>query len=138
MGMSKGEQAAKQYKNLGLQSEIEAASPHRLIQMLMDGLLGKIVAARHCIDNHNIAGKGENVSMAISIVGGLRASLDKDKGGEIAENLDNLYDYIERRLLEANLRSDVTILDEVTGLVSEIKSAWDAIGSELVASQQDG
>jgi len=136
MALSKAEQAVKQYKNLGLQGEIEAASPHRLIQMLMDGLLAKIVAARYCIGSNNIAGKGENISMAISIVGGLRASLDMDKGGDIAGNLDNLYDYMERRLLEANLRSDVMILDEIMGLVNEIKSAWDAIGSELVASQQ--
>lgn len=134
MTMSKAEQAAKQYRSLGLKSEIKAASPHRLIQMLMAGLLAKIVAARHCIDSGNIAGKGENISMAISIVGGLRVSLDKEKGGEISENLANLYDYMERRLLEANLHTDITILDEVSGLVKEIKSAWDTIGPEVVAT----
>jgi len=138
MGKSKAEQAAQQYRSLNLKSEVESASPHRLIQMLMEGLIGKIGSAKNCIDNENISGKGENIGMAISIVGGLRVSLDKERGGEIAENLDNLYDYMERRLLEANLSSNIAILDEVMGLVKEIKSAWDAIGPEIIPSQQVG
>jgi len=131
MGMSKPRIAVQQYKNVSLQSEIAAASPHRLIQMLMEGVVTKIAAARHCMQNANIAGKGESISMAISIIDGLRASLDKANGGEIAENLDNLYDYMGRRLLIANLKNDESILLEVSDLISEIKSAWDAIGSEL-------
>jgi flagellar protein FliS len=136
MTSASGLSGAQQYKRLGLEGEIRSASPHRLIQMLMEGLVGKIMIARHCIENNNIAGKGENISMAISIVSGLRVSLDKEKGGEIAVNLENLYDYMERRLLEANLRSDIGILDEVKGLIEEIKSAWSAISEEIIANQQ--
>lgn len=128
----------EQYKKVSLQSEIEAASPHRLIQMLMEGAIRKIATAKLCIQNSQVAGKGENISTAISIVSCLRASLDKEEGSEIAENLDNLYDYIERRLLEANLRSDVHILDEISGLIGEIKSAWDAISPDLEVKQRTG
>lgn len=133
MTMPKPGMAVQHYKSISLENEIEAASPHRLIQMLMEGVFSKIGAARHCIMQSNIPGKGENISMAISIIDGLRVSLDKTGGGEIAENLDNLYDYMERRLFEANVKSDVKILDEVSGLLGEIKSAWDAIGPEVAA-----
>lgn len=134
--MSKPDVALQQYRQLGLQSQIEAANPHRLIQMLMEGLLTKLSASKYCMEENNIAGKGENISMAISIIGGLRSSLDKDNGGEIAENLNNLYDYMERRLLEANLRSDVTIINEVMSLLNEIKSAWVAVAPEANVNGQ--
>lgn len=119
--------ALNQYKKVGLHSGVESASPHRLIQMLFEGALEKIQAAKTHIANNEIAGKGEQISWAISIIDGLRVSLDKSAGGEIAENLDMLYDYMSRRLLEANLHADVSMLDEVTGLITEIKSAWDVI-----------
>ena len=138
MAISKPGVAIQHYKNISLESEITAASPHRLIQMLMEGVFSKIGTARHCIKQNNISGKGENISMAISIIDGLRVSLDKAQGGEMAENLDNLYDYMERRLFEANVKSDIAILDEVSGLLTEIKSAWDAIGPEVAAMGNNG
>jgi len=119
-----------QYQKVGVHDEIESASPHRLIQMLMEGALGKIFAAKACMENSKITEKGENISMAISIVSGLRASLNNEAGGEIAENMNNLYDYMERRLLEANIKNDIAILDEVISLLSEIKSAWDTIPTD--------
>lgn len=112
----------------GVVSEITEASPHRLIQMLYEGGLQKIAVAKGAIQRKEIAVKGENISKAIAILGGLRSSLDLSQG-EIATNLDNLYEYMERRLVEANLKNDVVILDEVSGLLREIKSAWDVIGS---------
>ena len=126
----------EQYKNVSLQSEIESATPYRLIQMLMEGAISKMTAAKLCISNGQIAGKGENISMAISIISGLRASLDKENGREIADNLDNLYEYMERRLLEANIRNDAAILDEIAGLLGEIKGAWDSIAPDLQARTQ--
>jgi len=138
MGMGSGISGVQQYKRLGLESDVNSASPHRLIQMLMEGGLSKITAAQLCIDNNNISGKGENISTAISIINGLQASLDKEAGGEISENLNNLYDYMARRLLEANIHSDKTILDEVANLLQEIKGAWDAICPEAIESQQHG
>ena len=123
---------------LSLDSEVYSASPHRLIQLLMEGILSRINAAKICIDNSNIAGKGESISTAISIINGLQVSLDKEAGGEISENLNNLYDYMARRLLEANIKSDKKILEEVASLLMEIKSAWDAIAPELEANHETG
>ncbi|MGD7036783.1 flagellar export chaperone FliS [Methylotuvimicrobium buryatense] len=119
--------AVNSYKS-GMVAEIEEASPHRLIQMLYEGGLQRIAIAKGALMRNQIAEKGENISRAIAIIGGLRSSLDL-KQGEIAQNLDNLYEYMERRLLEANLKNDVAILDEVSGLLKEIKVAWDAVGA---------
>ena len=119
--------ALQQYKKVGTQTSVESASPHRLIQMLMEGALEKINLAKGYMQRGEIALKGSHISWAISIIDGLRMSLDKEAGGEIAENLDALYDYMGRRLAEANLDNNVEMLDEVAGLIIEIKSAWDAI-----------
>lgn len=119
--------AVNSYRS-GMFAEVEEASPHRLIQMLYEGGLQRIAIAKGALMRNEVAEKGENISRAIAIIGGLRSSLDL-KQGEIAQNLDNLYEYMERRLLEANLKNDVGILDEVSGLLREIKTAWDAVGS---------
>ncbi len=87
MGISKFKSAAQQYYSVSLESEIAGASPHRLIQLLLEGVVSKIAAARHCIDSSNIAGKGESISTAISIIDGLRASLDKERGGGLQKIL---------------------------------------------------
>ncbi|GAB4260400.1 MAG: flagellar export chaperone FliS [Methylomicrobium sp.] len=118
--------AVNSYKS-GMVAEVEEASPHRLIQMLYEGGLQRIAFAKGALMRNQIAEKGENISRAIAIIGGLRSSLDLSQG-EIAQNLDNLYEYMERRLLEANLKNDVAILDEISGLLKEIKLAWDAVG----------
>lgn len=122
--------ALKQYKQVNAHSMVESASPHRLIQMLMEGALEKIGIARLHMTDGNIGPKCEHVTWAISIIDGLRVSLDKDKGGEIAQNLEDLYDYMTRRLMEANLHNDPAILDEVADLLSQIKEGWDAIAPE--------
>ncbi len=119
--------ALKQYNRINLQTGVENASPHRLIQMLIDGALGRIAQAKGHINMQATQQKGEAISMAVSIIGGLRDSLDHKKGGSIAENLDSLYEYMTYRLMEANLKDDVAILDEVHQLLTEIKTAWDGI-----------
>lgn len=123
--------AISQYTQVKTESQVSFATPHRLIQMLMEGVLEKIACAKRHMLNNDIARKGENISLAISIVSGLRASLDKESGSEIAENLDRLYDYMERRLIEANAKNNPMGLDEVAKLMREIKDGWDAIGGEL-------
>ncbi len=122
----------QQYKKMSVQGGVDSATPHRLIQMLMEGVLEKIATAKFHMEKNEIASKGENISVAISIIDGLRVSLDKSTGGEIAQNLDDLYEYMGRILLQANLKNDVRLLDEVAGLLNEIKSAWDAIPDEVV------
>jgi len=121
--------ALKQYQQVNAQTGVAYASPHRLIQMLMEGAFERIATAKGCIQRQDIPGKGEQIGKAIDIIGGLREGLNQDAGGEIAANLDALYDYLQRRLLEANLRSDPAILDEVADLLRPIKEAWDAIGN---------
>ncbi|EFK96622.1 Flagellar protein FliS [sediment metagenome] len=125
MNMGSRKYAVNSYKS-GMASEIDGASPHRLIQMLYEGGLQKIAVAKGAIQRNEIATKGENISRAIAILGGLRSSLDLSQG-DIAVNLDNLYEYMERRLLEANIKNDEEILDEVSSLLRDVKSAWDAI-----------
>lgn len=119
--------AMKQYQRVSVQSEVFEASPHRLIQMLMEGGLERIAQARGAIERNAQAEKGELIGKAISIIGGLREPLDHEVGGELSQNLDSLYDYMISRLLEANRESDVARLDEVSSLLREVKSGWDAI-----------
>ena len=123
--------AMKQYQQVSVHSGIMDASPHRLVQMLMEGALEKIALAKGSMTNNNIANKGENISKAIGIIGGLKSSLNKDVGGTLAENLSHLYDYMANRLVVANLRDDENILDEVTSLMVEIKMGWDGIPDEF-------
>lgn len=121
---------AKKYAQVNTQSGIENASPHRLIQMLIDGALERLNMAKgHTLQN-NVAGKGENISRAISIIGGLQASLDLERGGTLAENLDALYDYMIRCLFEANRDNNIERIDEVIGLMKQIKEGWDGIAEQ--------
>ena len=129
--------ALKQYNKINLQTSIENASPHRLIQMLMDGALARLAQAKGHMKANSIAQKGEDISMAISIIGGLRDSLDHKKGGEIANNLESLYEYMSHRLMESNLKNDTSMIDEVYGLLMEIKSAWDEIANRPEAAQAE-
>ena len=125
------------YANVGLETGIASASPHKLIVMLYDGALVALLGARSNIAAGNIAAKGAAISKAITIIdNGLRASLDKSAGGEIAENLDALYDYMSRRLLQANLKNDVAIVDEVHGLLADLRGAWVAIGDKEASAAQ--
>ncbi len=120
--------ALRQYQQIDAQSAVAFASPHRLIQMLMEGALESLSKAKGHIQRGEVAARGEQLSRAIGIIGGLKDGLNLEAGGGIAANLDALYDYMQRRLLEANLRSDSAILDEVADLLRPIKEAWDAIG----------
>ncbi len=123
--------AVDRYARLNIRTSIETASPHRIILMLLDGALGKLRAARLAMQQREIAAKGANISWTISIIDGLRASLDIEKGGELAANLDNLYDYMARRLTEANLHDDVARLDEVEALLGEIRAGWKGIEDQV-------
>lgn len=129
--MNTGNDAAiSEYQQLNSQGAVEGASPHRLIQLLMERALAKIAIARGHIDRNAVAEKGEQISGAIDIIGLLRASLNDKPNKRLAGNFDALYDYMTRRLVEANLNNDVSLLDEVTVLMRELKEAWDAIADQ--------
>ncbi|MEE9100827.1 MULTISPECIES: flagellar export chaperone FliS [Pseudomonas] len=121
--------AMKQYQQVSLEARVAEASPHSLIQMLMQGGLERMAQARGAIERGQLAERGELISKAIGIVGGLREALNLELGGELALNLDRLYGYMTERLLEANRSGDAAILDEVSGLLREVKSGWDAIAA---------
>lgn len=106
-----------------------AASGDRLqlVLRMMDGALERIVTARGHMARRETAAKGEAIGKAVGLIDGLRTSLDKERGGEIAANLEALYDYMMRRLVEGNLRNDERRLDEVAGLLEEIRSGWRAL-----------
>jgi flagellar protein FliS len=119
-----------QYSQVNRVGGVTDADPHRLVLMLLEGALDKMATVKGLIMRGEIAKKGEVIGQAISIIGGLRSSLDLSKGGEIAANLDNLYEYIERQLIQANLNNNIEIVNEVVSLLREIKTAWDSIPVE--------
>jgi flagellar protein FliS len=119
---------AAAYRKIGLETQLDSASPHKLVVMLFDGALLAIANALRHMENKEIAAKGSAVSKAIDIIAnGLQASLDLQSGGEIAERLEALYEYMGQRLLYANLKNDPAALREVTSLLQELKSAWEKI-----------
>ena len=122
--------ALKQYQSVNLQARVMDATPYQLTQMLMEGGLARLAQARGAMEHGNIALKGELIGKALGIIGGLRDSLDLEQGGEIAANLDNLYEYMTRRLLEANLNNSLQQVEEVSQLLREIKEGWDGIADQ--------
>ena len=123
--------ALKKYNQVRAHVQTEGASPHRLIQVLMEGAMEKIRVAKGLLERREIPEKVRNINWALTIIDGLRQSLDMEKGGEIAQNLESLYDYMQRRLVVANMENNPQILDEVSGLMLEIKSAWDAVPENI-------
>lgn len=119
--------ALRQYQKVGAQAQTSEASPHRLVQMLMEGGLDRIAQAKGAIERKDIAAKGVAIGKAIGIVGGLREGLDLENSADSLGDLDNLYAYMMTRLAQANIKSDPQILDEVAGLLTTVKEGWDAI-----------
>jgi flagellar protein FliS len=115
--------ALNEYQQTG-NSSIAYADPHQLILKLMNGAIERIAQAKCAIQQKNIQAKGELISKAITIIGGLSSCLNHDHDSELSQNLDALYEYMNMRLLEANIQEDTSKLDEVTRLMNEIKSAW--------------
>lgn len=119
---------ASAYARVGVETGVVAASPHQLIVMLFDGALVALANAQQHMKAGQIAEKGQAISKAIAIIeNGLRASLNKEVGGEIAANLDGLYEYMSNRLFQANLKNDQAMIDEVHGLLADLRGAWQAI-----------
>jgi len=134
MTMMRGAAAMQQYRQVNLRHDVESASPHRLVQLMMERVLAKIAIARGHLERGAVAEKGRHIGDAIGIINGLQVSLNHKADSKLAGNFDALYDYMTRRLLEANLRNDDAPLREVAGLMREVKEAWDAIADEAAGT----
>ncbi|MCG6966524.1 MAG: flagellar export chaperone FliS [Chromatiaceae bacterium] len=131
MTYGKKRSGVAQYGKVAAESEVAYANPHRLVQMLMEGALEKVATAKGCIERNDLAGKSRQITWAMSIINGLRTSLDMEAGGAIAVNLDDLYAYMVRRLIDASAQNDAAALTEVIDLMLEIKGAWDVMPEEV-------
>lgn len=125
--------ALEQYQTVNRESEIDNADSHRLVQLLLAGALTRIAEAKGQFQRGETAAFGESLGKSIGIITGLQTALDLEKGGSIAENLDGLYDYMIRTLLKVHSEKSTEPLSEVAALLTEIKSAWDAIDSNMLA-----
>lgn len=123
--------AMESYGSDNLASQASVANNVALIQMLFDGLTDTLVAAQGHLAHGAIQEKGKCIARASRIVIGLQGSLDFAKGGELAQNLNDLYNYVTRRLIFANAHNDMAALKEIHGLMTEIRSAWQEVPSLL-------
>ena len=119
--------ALKGYSDIKVNAAVASATPHQLIQMLYDGLLERMAQMKGAIEQNNIELKNNKVNQAISIVSGLRESLDQENESEISGGLDGIYDYVQRRLWQAHHKSDVAIVNECITLINELSGAWQEI-----------
>jgi flagellar protein FliS len=125
-----------EYARVGIETGIAAATPHKLIVMLYEGAIRASQDGLLHLQNNEISKKGAALTKAIMIIeSGLRLSLDKQAGGEIAISLDKLYEYMSNRLYAAHLKNDAAPIIEVIKLLTDIKTAWDAIANLEVANK---
>jgi flagellar protein FliS len=119
------------YRKAGVETQVSTATPHELVLMLYDGALKSITLASLYMKEKNVAQKGIAIGKAIDIIdSGLKACLDNKAGGDLADKLGALYEYMCHRLLHANLRDDQGALEEVSHLLKELKSAWEEIADD--------
>ena len=122
--------ALDEYRSSGAHGGVEQADAHGLVNLLFKGAIDNLVSAKGYIERKQIQEKAESITKTIAILDGLRSSLNIENGGEIAQNLDDLYDYMQRRLVVANADNDVAIIHEVRELLREIQEAWNSIPEE--------
>jgi flagellar protein FliS len=116
-----------QYRTVGAHGSLADASPYQVVQVMLDAVLSRIAEAIGHLERGEVSAKGEKITKALAIIEALMLGLDKDRGGELARNLERLYDYASRTLLKAQLENRSDLLKEVTSLLREIKLGWDGI-----------
>jgi flagellar protein FliS len=123
--------AAASYRTLDVQTMVDGADPHRLVEMLYDGAVVQVAKARYALARQDIVAKGEATTRAIRIIDeGLKAALDA-RAGDVARNLDALYDYMTRTLVNANLKNSDSLYGEVEKLLGDLRGAWRDIGPKV-------
>lgn len=121
------QKGAKEYSQVSLHTEVMEADPHKLIQLLLEGALTRLSLEKSFIEKGDIEAKNEKIGRTIDIICALQESLDHEKGGDVSANLERLYDYMTRRLFDANRLNDIDIVNEVMSLLLEVKSGWEGI-----------
>jgi flagellar secretion chaperone FliS len=124
------------YQSVSVHGGVANADPHRLVQMLMDAAAERMTTARACLERGETARKAKLLHSCVTLVAELRGSLNMAEGGELAQNLSNLYEYMARQLLLANAQNDAAKITEALGLLNEVRGAWIAIGPEVRKAQQ--
>jgi flagellar protein FliS len=125
---------ANAYRQVGVETSVDSASPHRLIALLFDGYMESLAAARGAMRQGQVEAKGKAIGRAARIVDeGLKAALNLRDGGQLAEDLRSLYEYLALRLTQANIRNDESILDECVSLVEPLRAAWKEIEGRVPA-----
>ncbi len=119
------------YQSIAVHGGVANADPHAMVLMLMDAATQRMAMARGCIERHETARQASLLHSCVTIIAELRGSLNLAAGGPLAQNLSDLYEYMIRRLLLANAKSDANCVLEVTRLLEEIRNAWVAIGPEV-------
>jgi flagellar secretion chaperone FliS len=127
------------YRNVGIETGTQGASPHRLVAMLFEGFMESIARAKGALRDGLIEVKGQSIARAVRIIEeGLRASLDRTAGGALSKDLDELYSYVAMRLTLANVRNSVDMLDECQRLVLPLQEAWESIGPKVAGMGTGG
>jgi flagellar protein FliS len=121
------------YRNVGAYGNLAEASPVQVVQVMLDAVLSRIAEASGHLERGEVAAKGEKLGKALAIIEALMLGLDKERGGDLAQNLERLYDYASRTLLKANLENRPELLKEVISLLREIKVGWDGIATAAKA-----
>ena len=136
--MRANQKAIAAYGDVKVTTGVASANGVQLIQMLFDGLLESLAATKGHIQNGAIVEKGKSIARASRNVIGLQGALDFERGGDLANNLNELYGYVTRRLLHVNARNDLDALEEIFGLMNEIRSAWEGVPDLIPASPRAG
>lgn len=131
MGLYSPQSKLAAYRSISAHGAVADADPHALVLTLFDATLERIAAARACIERHETRRMAGLLHSAVILVAELRGSLDLERGGSLARNLCDLYEYVTRRLIQANSSSDPAAIAEVSSLLGEIRSAWVAIGPQV-------
>jgi len=132
----RAQRAIQSYGDVKVGTGVATANNVQLIQMLFDGLLESLSTARGHIQHNNIQEKSKAIARASRIVLGLQGALDFEKGGDLANNLNELYSYVTRRLFHVNAQNDLVVLDEIYGLMKEIRDAWEGVPSLVPSSSR--
>jgi flagellar protein FliS len=119
------------YQSVSAHGNVASADSHRLVLMLMDGVMDRLAQARGCLERQDIGRKAKLLHSCVTLITELRGSLNISKGGDLARNLSELYEYMMRQLMRANAEDNADFIREVASLLGEIRGAWMAIGPEV-------